>query len=362
MKTFKIAVLPGDGIGNEIVPPAADLCMDVAKKTGGFTLDMTNIEAGAALYARTGVSFPEESFQVCKQSDAILLGAMGLPSVRNPDGREIAPQLELRERLQLYAGVRPVKAYKGVPPVLANSKFAETNFVMVRESTEGLFAFRTNGIIENDETAREVMQLTRKGLKRVYDFSFKLAQSRKKRGFQGKLTLVDKANVFRSFKWARGVFDEEAKNYQDIKTEYCYVDAMAMNLVKNPWRYDVMVMENMFGDILSDLGAGIMGGLGMAPSADIGDENAVFQPCHGSAPDIAGQNKANPIATFLSAAMMLDWLGERDNVPQALQAGKMIEKAVEQALEKKVVRPQEFGGDSGTTQITEGIRNELAKL
>ena len=362
MITFNIAVLPGDGIGIEIVPPTVDLINDAAAKVGGFKIDPVFIEAGAALYARTGVSFPEESFEISKKADAILLGAMGLPSVRNPDGREIAPQLELRERLQLYAGVRPVKSYEGIPPVLANPKAKDIDFVMVRESTEGLFAFRTKGVIKDDEIAQETLQLTRTGLNRVYDFSFKLAQRRKQKGHPGKLTLVDKANVFRSFKWARDIFDKRAELYSDVAIDHCYVDAMAMNLVKCPWRYDVMVMENQFGDILSDLGAGIMGGLGMAPSADMGDDHAVFQPCHGSAPDIAGQNKANPIATFLSGAMMLDYLASKKQVPEAEKASQLIEAAVESVLKTKKIVPMEFGGTSGTKEIIDCVRNELAQL
>ena len=361
MKKFTIAVMPGDGIGLEVVPPCFQLVHDAAEKVGGFDVEGIDIEAGAGLFLRTGEEFPEESFQAAANADAILLGAMGLPSVRHKDGREIAPQLVLRERLDLYAGVRPVKFFKGIPPVLANPHFSKTDFVLIRESTEGLFKFRTQGIIE-DDIAREILQLSREGCARVYDFSFKLARKRKAEGHQGELTLVDKANVFRSFKWARNIFDERAKDFPDVKTSYCYVDAMAMNMVKCPWKYDVMVMENQFGDILSDLGAGIMGGLGMAPSGDIGDDHAVFQPCHGSAPDIMGQDKANPIATFLSGALMLDWLADRHQCPEAARAASLIENAVENVLASGKVMSYEFGGTSGTLAITDAVRNELAVL
>ena len=361
MKTFTIALMPGDGIGMDIVPPCFDLLQEAAAITGGFALESVMVEAGAAYYQKTGDGFPESHFETAKNADAILLGAMGLPDVRYPDGREIAPQIELRERLDLYAGVRPVKVYPGTPPVLGSERFPEIDFVLVRESTEGLFAFRTEGTIENN-VAREVLQITRKGSERVFDFSFRLAQRRKKRGGKNLVTCVDKANVFRSFKFARDIFTEKSKEYPDVGTDYCYVDAMAMNMVKRPWDYDVMVMENQFGDILSDLGAALMGGLGMAPSADIGDSHAVFQPCHGSAPDIMGQNKANPLATFLSGALMLDWLADTRNCPQAARAAELLEAAVTQTLASGTVKPYEFGGTTGTREMTEAVRATLRTM
>lgn len=361
MKTFTIALMPGDGIGPEIVPPCFDLLRDAAAITGGFTLERDDIEAGAAWYQKTGDGFPEAHFERAKSADAILLGAMGLPDVRYPDGREIAPQLELRERLDLYAGVRPVKVYPGIPPVLASARYPEIDFVLVRESTEGLFTFRTQGTIENG-VAREILQMTRKGCERVFDFSFKLARRRKARGGKNLVTCVDKANVFRSFKFYRDIFTEKSTGYGDVAVDYCYVDAMAMNMVKRPWDYDVMVMENQFGDILSDLGAALMGGLGMAPSADIGDTHAVFQPCHGSAPDLMGQDKANPLATFLSGALMLDWLADEHNCPEAAKAAELVEKAIAATLASGEVMPYEFGGGTGTRAMTEAVRKALKTM
>jgi 3-isopropylmalate dehydrogenase len=361
MKKFTIALMPGDGIGQEIVPPCFDLLQDAAAKTGGFTLERIDIEAGAAYYQKTGEGFPEAHFEAAKNADAILLGAMGLPDARYPDGREIAPQLELRERLDLYAGLRPVKVYPGIPPVLASAKFPEIDFVLIRESTEGMFTFRTQGSIK-DDVAQEVLQMTRKGCERVFDFSFRLAQRRKKRGGKNLVTCVDKANVFRAFKFYRDIFTEKAKKYPDVAVDYCYVDAMAMNLVKRPWDYDVMVMENQFGDILSDLGAALMGGLGMAPSADIGDKHAVFQPCHGSAPDIMGQDKANPLATFLSGVLMLDWLADVHTCPEAAKAAELMEKAITDTLASGSIMPYEFGGATGTKAITDAVRAQLCTM
>lgn len=358
MKKFTIALMPGDGIGPEVVPPCYDLLREAAAKAGGFTLERVDIEAGAAYYRKTGDGFPEAHFAMAKNADAILLGAMGLPDVRYPDGREIAPQLELRERLGLFAGVRPVKVYPGIPPVLASDDYPAIDFVLIRESTEGLFAFRTQGVVK-DDVAREVLQITRKGCERVFDFSFRLARRRRERGGKNLVTCVDKANVFRSFKFSRDIFTEKAECYPDVDVNYCYVDAMAMNLVKRPWEYDVMVMENQFGDILSDLGAALMGGLGMAPSADIGDAHAVFQPCHGSAPDIMGQDKANPLATFLSGVLMLDWLAEAHACPESARAAELLEKAIADTLASGSVMPYEFGGTTGTKAMTEAIRATL---
>ncbi len=165
--------------------------------------------------------------------------------------------------------------------------------------------------------------------------------------------------MLRSFGFFRGIFDERARLFPDIQAEHCYVDAMALNLVRQPWSYDVIVTENMFGDILSDLGAGLMGGMGMAPSADIGESHAVFQPCHGSAPDIAGQGKANPTAMLLSAAMMLEWLGERHEVAACRRAGQRLSAAVAAAFAEGSLRPFELGGHDGTAEITEAVLHAL---
>lgn len=359
MKTFKIAVLPGDGIGSEIIPPCLKVLDTAARKFGGFALEYDTVEAGADFYRRTGEAFPEAAFKRCEESDAILLAAMGLPEVRYPDGREISPQLDLRERLNLYAGVRPVKMYPGVPPVLADERNRDIDFVLVRESTEGLFSSRTDNLGDGKNEARDILKITRGVSERLFDFSFRLARKRRERGSAGRVTCVDKANVLSSFAFFRGIFDEIAGKYGDIETDYSYVDAMALNMVKRPWEYDVMVTENMFGDILSDLGAGIMGGMGMAPSGDVGDKHAVFQPCHGSAPDIAGQGKANPTAMFLSGALMLDWLADMQDVPQAAEAGVFIERAVEEAFASGELKPYEFGGSDGTEAITAAVLKRM---
>ena len=362
MKTFHIAALPGDGIGEEIMPVCVDLLERAAAHVGGFQLDIEHLEAGAALYRRTGDAFPEEVFGAASRADAILLGAMGLPSVRYPDGREIAPQLDLRERLELYAGVRPIKRVQGLPPVLADDRAQVLDGVIVRESTEGLFSSRGHTELIGDHTARDVLKITRPVCERLFAFSFTLARQRKARGGRGHVVCVDKANVIGAYAFFRRIFDEVAGEFPDIETSHCYVDAMALNLLKQPWAYDVMVTENMFGDILSDLAAGLVGGLGMAPSADIGDRHAVFQPCHGSAPDIAGMEKANPSAMILSGAMMMDWLGERYRIDEASACAHLIEQATANAFASGDLLPAELGGKAGTREIHSAVLSAMAAI
>jgi 3-isopropylmalate dehydrogenase len=199
------------------------------------------------------------------------------------------------------------------------------------------------------------MQITRAGTSRVSEFAFRLAERRSARRKFSLVTCVDKANVFTSMAFFRKIFDEAAARHPQIPADHCYVDAMALNMIRKPWDLDVMVMENMYGDILSDMGAGLIGGLGMAPSGDIGDDHGLFQPVHGSAPDIAGQGKANPCAMFLSAAMMLDWLADRHNEPQLEVSARVIEKAIEIALTSGGAVPMEYGGKAGTAALTAAV-------
>ncbi len=225
---------------------------------------------------------------------------------------------------------------------------------MIRESTEGLFASMGKGVVTENE-ARETLVITRKTSERLFEFSFRLAERRKARGrVGGGLTCVDKANVFKAFAFFREMFDDAASRHPDVKTDRLYVDACSAMLVKRPWDFDVMVMENMFGDILSDLTAGLIGGMGMAPSADIGDRHAVFQPCHGTAPDIMGQGKANPTAMILSAAMMLDWLADKHGLESAAEAAESIERAVDKAYAGGI-KPMEFGGSNGTADVAKAV-------
>ena len=201
--------------------------------------------------------------------------------------------------------------------------------------------------------------ITRKTSERLFDFSFRLAARRKARGHaNGGLTCVDKANVFKAFAFFREIFDETAQRHPDVRADHLYIDACAARLVQRPWDCDVMVTENMFGDILSDLTAGLIGGMGMAPSADIGDKYAVFQPCHGTAPDIMGQGKANPTGMILSAAMMLDWLADKHGLKSAAEAGEAITRAVDKVYANGI-KPFEFGGRNGTADVAKAVLAEL---
>ena len=356
---FRVAVMAGDGIGPEVMAPTLEILETVQQKVGGYVLRFQALEAGAARYRRTGTALPEETLKVAAAADAILLGAMGDPEVRTPDGREIQPQLDLREIFQLYAGVRPIRTFPGLSLPLADARAAKLDFVLVRESTEGLFSSRDGTEFEGDTAARDVLEITRPACERLFAFTFNLARRRKAEGLPGVVTCVDKANVLGAFAFFRKIFLEHAAANPDIETECCYVDAMALRLVKSPWANDVMVTENMFGDILSDAAAGLMGGMGFAPSADIGAEHAVFQPCHGTAPDIAGQGKANPTATIFSAAMMLDWLGERNGLQSCREAGRMLTGAVEAAYATEELHPFETGGKSGLKDIVAGVCDAL---
>jgi 3-isopropylmalate dehydrogenase len=348
----KICVLPGDGIGVEVIEATLPILQKVQK---GFSLEFETYPAGAQHYKKTGQALPEKTFEAARDADAMLFGAMGWPSIRYPDGTEIAPQLDLRFRLELYAGVRPVRAIPGIPLPLADPRAKDIDLVVVRESTEGLFASRGKGVVEDDREARDTMVITRKGSERVHEFSFRLAEKRRKK----MVTCVDKANVFASMAFFRRIFDEVAARHPGVKAQHHYIDATALDLVRRPWDFDVLVTENMFGDIISDQTAALIGGMGMAPSGDIGDEHGLFQPCHGSAPDIAGQGKANPTACILSAAMMLDWLAERSRNDALAQGARRIEKAVDVIFQSSKLKPFEFGGNAGTREIRDAVLSNL---
>jgi 3-isopropylmalate dehydrogenase len=357
MRSYEIAVLPGDGIGIEVTEAGLALLGAIAPRLGR-RFDTTRHDAGAGHYRRTGVALPDATLDACRRADAILFGAMGLPDVRGPDGTEVIPQLDIRFALDLYAGVRPIRTWPGLPVPLSDPRAAQIDLVLVRESTEGLFHARGRGVVTED-SALDTMKISRAGTRRVCNFAFELARQRRSAGGRGQVTNVDKANVFTSMAFWRRIFDECATAYPDIATEHVYVDAMALNLVMKPWAYDVLVTENMFGDILSDLIAALVGGMGMAPSGDIGDAHALFQPAHGTAPDIAGQGIANPSAMLLSVAMMLDWLAVRHGDLALADGARAIERALQRSFAEGAVRPRDFGGSSSTADIVQAVQERL---
>ena len=357
---LRIAVMPGDGIGVEVMDVALAV-LDAVEERHGFGIDKVQVPGGALHYRDTGTPLDEAGFVEAERADAVLFGAMGWPEVRYPDGTEIAPQLDLRVRLDLYAGVRPIRAIPGVRPTLADPRAADIDLVVLRESTEGMFVSRGKGEVTPTE-ARDTQVITRAGTERLSRFAFDLARRRKRdRGTRGEVTLVDKANVFRSFAFMRSVFDEVAREYPDIGARHHYIDAMALDQVRRPWDFDVLPMENLFGDIISDLGAGLIGGMGFAPSADVGDEHALFQPSHGSAPDIAGRGIANPTAMILSVAMMLEWLGDRHREDGYKEAATELQGAVDEVFRGGDVRTFDVGGTTTTTEVARSVIAQITQ-
>jgi 3-isopropylmalate dehydrogenase len=361
MSSYRIAVLPGDGIGPEVTREALKALSAVEQSIPDLHFHFEEYRVGARCYLDTGTDLPSETLEACKQADAILFGAAGLPEVRDRDGTEIMPQLTLRFALDLYAGIRPIRRFEGVPHVLSGNR--PIDYVIVRENTEGLYASRGGGVRLGDEMAVDNMVITRKGTERIARYAFSLARRRRGAPLDRKrrVDCVDKANVLKGMAFFREIFDRVAPEFPEIITDYAYVDAMALYLVRQPERFDVLVMENMFGDILSDLAAGTIGGLGLAPSADLGDHYGLFQASHGTAPDIAGKGIANPVAQILSAAMMLDWLGEKKGDPQAKKGAKAIEKAVATVLEDTVNHTADIGGKASTERVGDAVAREVGR-
>ena len=354
----RIALLPGDGIGAEVCEAVQVVTDAVQRLLPDSALAWQTLPAGAAHYRDHGEALPESTFEACASADAIYLGAMGLPEVRYADGTEISPQLDLRERLDLFAGVRPIRALPGIPATLADARAGGIDLVLVREQTEGLFHDR-RGTRVDEQGATDTLFVSAAGARRISRFAFELAARRRAMGRGSRVTLVDKANVLGSMAYMRARFSEVAAEFGEIAHDFAYIDAAALNLVRKPWSFDVMVTENQFGDILSDLCAALVGGMGLAPSGDIGERHAMFQPAHGSAPDIAGRGVANPTAAILSAAMMLDWLADRPGRESMRAAARMIEAAVDSAFADGRLMPGEFGGDAGTMRVAEAVAANL---
>lgn len=350
---FKVAILGGDGIGPEVVAEGVKVLRAVEALLSGVQFDLVEHSVGAGEFLRRGDPLPPSTLERIREADAVLLGAMGLPSVRWPSGVEMTPQIDIREQLDLFNGVRPIRLFHETHSPLKGYGGAggrAVDFVIIRENCEGLFSERRTPRPAGRDFETDTMTITRRGAERVCREAFKLALKRRKH-----CTLVDKANVLPSMAFFRKIFDEVAREFPAVTTDRVYVDAMALFLVQRPESFDVMVTENMFGDILSDLAAGIIGGMGMAPSADVGDTYGVFQPSHGTAPTIAGKGIANPIATILSVAMMLDWLDH----PETLRGARLITDAVARVLANPAHRTADLGGKTSTTQMGDLICQAL---
>jgi 3-isopropylmalate dehydrogenase len=350
--TFNIAVLPGDGIGVDVTSETVKVLQALEPKLHAVKFAFHEYSVGAAEYLKHGDPLPAEAFDACRKSDAVLLGAMGLPNVRWPDGKEMTPQIDLREKLDLYCGLRPIRLYHANDTPLKKYGAGEIDFVLIRENCEGLFAARLAKHSSDGQEVTDTLRITRRGAERIVRAAFGQALTRRK-----KVTLVDKANVLPSMVFFRKIFDEVAAEFPNIQTERIYVDAAALYLVQRPHTFDVLVTENIFGDILSDLAAGLVGGMGMAPSADLGDECGIFQPSHGTAPDIAGKGIANPIATILSAALMLEWLES----PETVRGAALLRRAVEFVFADPAQRTPDLGGKLTTMQMGDKIIQALGQ-
>ena len=353
MKTYKIAVVEGDGIGPEVVAGGIDVLERGCQRlVGGFDLEFLPAPAGAGTYLECGEDLPADTLAACREADAILLGACGLPGVRCPDGTEIIPQVTLADRARPVRGHPPGEAARRAFPAPWRATRRSTSSSSAR-APRGSSPRSAAGIVLGDQVATDTQVITRRGTERVVRAAFELARRRgqaraardlRRQGEHPPLVRLLPQGLRRG-----------RRRFPDVAADHLYVDAAAMELVRRPERFDVLVTENLLGDILSDLAAGLVGGLGVAPSADLGDRHAVFQPCHGTAPDIAGRGIANPFAAILSGAMLLDHLARTGQDGDAGRAGRMIEQAVAGVLAEQAVLTADIGGGSSTREVTEAI-------
>lgn len=354
---YRIAVLPGDGIGPEVIREGVKAVRAALGRTGATPVEFQELAGGADHYLKTGIDFPEESMKACRDADAVFLGASGLPEVEKPDGTGISLAWDLRKGMDLFAAVRPVTLFNSRITPLSKRKAGSIRFTIIRENSEGIYASRYNGTLLHDEVAVNPMIVTRKGTERIMRFAFETARNSPGAPADGRrrLTCVDKSNVLVCWAFFRKIYDEIASGYPDIEKDYRYIDAMALHMVQQPERFDVIVAENQHGDVLSDLGAALVGGLGFAPSANIGIGRAMFEPAHGTAPTIAGQNIANPIATILSGAMMLRWLASEHRDASLAKAAGLIDGAVAAVLERGKVLTVDVGGKATTEAMGNAV-------
>jgi 3-isopropylmalate dehydrogenase len=342
MMKYTVALIPGDGVGPELTESTLRV-LDAVQKKFDLRLRFAELEAGDACLEKRGVALPDETVKEIRNSHVCIKGPVG----------ETAADVivKLRMMFDLYANIRPIKAYPGVPCLRD-----DIDFVFVRENTEGLYkGFE----FTFDDTAVALRVITRKGCERIAKKAFELALRRNKKR---KVTAVHKANVMRV---TCGLFAEvcreTAKKYPKVGFNEQYVDAASMRLIKEPQNYDVIVTTNLFGDILSDEAAQLVGGLGMAPGGNVGDNFALFEPVHGSAPTRVGKHTANPCSMVLASKMMLEWLGERHSDPVCLKAAEAVETGVAEALRKGLTIP-DFGGKLKTIEMGEAIAEEIMQL
>ena len=382
MVTYRLTILPGDGTGTEVIDEAEKL-LDVIEEGSPLVFERTVIPCGGQYWLKTGEEWPKGSFEHCRdESDAILLGAIGWPGAELPNGDIAGGQviLGLRAGLDLYANVRPIKLYRGVRHKI-HDKFTQVwspdkvDMVVLRENTEGLYHSllrrSANRLMNGKEAEDPVMEfdgisgevawdprpISRAGSERLIRLGFDYAQRRHGAPKDGisRVTCVDKSNVTRGCQLFRKVFNEISEEFPDIAHEAAFIDAFTMWMIRNPEWFDVVVTTNMFGDIATDLGSVLQGGMGMAASGNIGDEHGLFEPVHGSSPKHAGKGVVNPIATLNSVQLMLEWLGMRCDDADALAAAAIIEKAISAQILSADELTYDLGGTASTSQVGDGI-------
>ena len=372
---YKIGVIPGDGIGPEVICEGVKVLNAVAESTPGLEFEFVEFPYGAEYYLKTGELLPQAGLDQLAEMDAIYLGALGDPRLA-PGILEQGILLKLRFYFEQYINLRPVKLYPGVPCPLKDKGPEHVNFYVVRENTEDFYIgiggrakgrsraefevvrsiykakFGLDLDVDRDEIAYQIGVVSRKGSERAIRYAFELARKKGKK----RVTSVDKANVLTHiYSLWREVFERVAKDYPGIETEFAFVDAITMWFIKNPEWYQVVVTPNMFGDIITDLGAMIQGGLGLAPGGNINPKGvSMFEPIHGSAPKHAGKNVANPLATILAGQMMLEHLGEQ-------KAADKVERAVIEVLKEGKVRTYDLGGRSSTSDVGDAVAAKVKK-
>ena len=386
MTHYTLAILPGDGTGRDVMVEAEKI-LDVIEAEGPLSFTRNNIPCGGQHYLATGEEWPAGSFEFCRdEADAILLGAIGWPGGRTPEGDLAggAVILGLRSGLQLFANVRPIKLYEGVQHKI-HGEFAQVwkpgqvDMVVIRENTEGLYhallrrsADKAQGRegwepapmefpgLEG-EVGWDPRPISREGSERVIRFAYELAKKRNGAPGDGKtrVTCVDKSNVTRGCQLFRKVYEEVAAEHPEIETDSAYIDAFTMWLVRNPEYYDVVVTPNMFGDISTDLASVLQGGMGIAASANVSATHGMFEPVHGSAPKYAGKNTTNPLAMINSVTLMLEWLGSQHDDADCSVISNLLDDAVAEVL-KSDCKTYDLGGKAGTSEVGDAVAAALA--
>jgi 3-isopropylmalate dehydrogenase len=349
----KIAVLPGDGIGPEVTKQAIKVLNAIAE-VYDHEFEYNEGLIGAAAIDATGNPYPNETDALCKASDAILFGAIGDPKYDNDPSAKVRPEqglLKMRKGLGLFGNIRPVTTYESLANMspLKNHVINGVDFVVFRELTGGIYFGEPRGRSEDGETAFDTCVYSKSEVRRIAKLAFEAAQKR-----EGRLTLVDKANVLASSRLWRETVTEMAKDYPDVELDFMFVDNAAMKIIQNPSGFDVVVTENMFGDILTDEASVISGSLGLLPSASVGNSISLFEPIHGSYPQVAGQNRANPVGAILSAAMLLDYAFGMTQEARAIE--EAVNSAINNDISTEDLNPE---GGYGTNEVGDYIASQI---